>query len=187
MNMKSGSLGKLTTRPNKWELLYDNSVDTVCTFDFYVTNKENRVTGIDLLITPIPLELLPAHEADYLITNKSLEALGSFDKKGIVIGEFDYVYVRSTVTTCVVTVNGFIDDLSNDIGTNPYYQLVTEGGRSVTSVNFTHFVLIAENVANNTNVPYTISDINVNRIESITINGVAKPVSLTGNFVINNK
>jgi hypothetical protein len=71
--MKSGSLGKLTTRPNTWELLYNNSIDTVCTFDIYITNKENRQTGIDLLITPIPIHLLPAHEADYLLTSKLIE------------------------------------------------------------------------------------------------------------------
>ena len=183
--MKSGSLGKLTTRPNTWELLYNNSIDTVCTFDIYITNKENRQTAIDLLITPIPIHLLPAHEADYLLTSKLIEPLSTYDKKGIVIGEFDYVYVRSQITVCVVSVNGFIDELANDIGTTAYYHLVSEGGRSSSGSNTANFVLITENVADATNVPYTISDISLSRIQSIFVNGVSKTVSLTGDFVTN--
>ena len=185
--MKSGSLGKLTTRPNTWELLYNNSVDTVCTFDLYVTNKENIETSIDLLITPIPLHLLPPNEADYLLTNKLIDSLSSYDKKGIVIGEFDYVYVRSQITVCVVSVNGFIDELSNGIGITAYYHLVNEGGKSSSVSNTTNFVLITENVIDSTPVPYVISGITLSRIQSIFINGVSKTVSLTGNFIVDKK
>ena len=186
--MKSGSLSKLTTRPNTWELLFDNKVDSVSTFDIYVSNKESRDTTIEVLITPIPLSLLPANDSDKIIFNKTLEARSIFEKKGIVAGEFDYVYVRSTLTTCVVTTNGFIDDLMNDIGTTPYYKVFTEGGRSVSSDKIANFVLVAENVTNGTTVPYTLSDILLNRIESITVNGTAiATLALTGNFVVSNK
>lgn len=107
--MKSGSLGKLTTRPNVWELLYNNEIDKVCTFDFRVINKVAAPTVIDLLITAIPISILPANDSDYYVLGHQLDGNASYDKKSIVIGEFDYVYVRSRVTPCVVTVNGIIN------------------------------------------------------------------------------
>ena len=185
--MKSGSLGKLTTRINTWELLYDNALDHVCTFDFRIINKSTVPTIVDLLITPIPLHLLPAHEADYYVIAEPLEGKASFDKKGIVIGEFDYVYTRSSHAACVVTVNGFVDVPKRPNLTIPYYYLVSEGAKTADTNNVANFVLIAENVPTGTNVPYSIGSIALNRIQSISVNGVTKPVVLNDNFTVNNK
>lgn len=184
--MKSGSLGKLTTQINTWEWLYINPYDYLTTFDIIVVNNTTSSTYIDVLITPIPLNLLPPHETDKYIISEPLAGKSTLNKKGIIIGEFDNVYVRSSTTVCNVTLNGFVDPPRRANTTIPYYKLINEGALSASNSHIANFVMATANVPNNTSVPYVLSGVNANRIQSIKVNDVNKPVSLTGNFLINN-
>ncbi len=180
--MKSGYLGKLITRPTIWELLYSNPMNYVCTLDLNVVNRTMYDASIDLVITSIDVNILPPHEADFIFANEGLSKNKNFNKKGIILGQGEKLYIRSSVPNCCASAYGFIDELIVEDTTTPLVMVSCYGGNTASASDTAEFFVYSKNISNGTPFTFSISDISLTRISMLTINSDSVTKSLNSQF-----